>query len=164
MSQKAFTLIELLVVVLIIGILVAVALPQYKLAIIKTKVSTILPILDNLTKAEEVYYLANGEYARKMSELDITAPKNCIEDMSEGAAEEKFWKCGDFIVDISSASKQVAASYCPGENSLSNCQNTRDFMIKFYYLHAKIDNPGTRACTVANSSSLGRKVCDSLVF
>ena len=48
-----FTLIELLVVVLIIGILSAVALPQYRVAVERARVGKALPVLRSLLDARE---------------------------------------------------------------------------------------------------------------
>ena len=59
-NKKAFTLIELLVVVLIIGILAAVAVPQYQKAVEKSHITEALTLLNSLQKATEVYLLANG--------------------------------------------------------------------------------------------------------
>ena len=70
-NKQAFTLIELLVVVLIIGILAAVALPQYKQAVNKAKMTQAMAALDAMGKAEQAYHLANGEYTTDMDALDM---------------------------------------------------------------------------------------------
>ena len=70
-SNKAFTLIELLVVVLIIGILAAVAVPQYQKAVERSRIISALPLLKAVYSAQKVYYLENGAYATSPKQLDI---------------------------------------------------------------------------------------------
>lgn len=71
MKNQAFTLIELLVVVLIIGILAAVAVPQYRKAVEKSKAVQAIVVLKSLHQAAQAYYLANGKYPTKFEDLDV---------------------------------------------------------------------------------------------
>jgi prepilin-type N-terminal cleavage/methylation domain-containing protein len=74
-NRKAFTLIELLVVVLIIGILAAIALPQYNAAVEKTKATEAIMLGKNLIDAADVYKLVNGDWPTSYDNLDIVIPK-----------------------------------------------------------------------------------------
>ncbi len=98
-----FTLIELLVVVLIIGILAAIALPQYQKAVRKARLTEAKVILKNLTKAQDIHYLQGG-----------TWPGGTLEE----------WN-GVLDVQIpSSTNWSVYPDECiPGEGTIAGCSN-----------------------------------------
>ncbi len=72
-TRRGFTLIELLVVVLIIGILAAVAVPQYQRAVEKARMTEAIVNVRAIANAHQLYYLANGEYLGPddMEKLDV---------------------------------------------------------------------------------------------
>ena len=74
---RAFTLIELLVVVLIIGILAAVALPQYQKTVWKSRAMELIIAAKAISDQQHAYYLANGVYAEMVEDIPIY-PKDSL--------------------------------------------------------------------------------------
>ena len=72
MKNRAFTLIELLVVVLILGILVAIALPQYQVAVAKADVAKVISLVKVIAEQQRAYHLAHSRFTDNLEDLDIT--------------------------------------------------------------------------------------------
>ena len=74
MKNKAFTLIELLVVILIIGILAAIAYPQYQFSIDKSNFAKLRAYEKYLIDAYQRYYFSNNESTSRFDNLDVDFP------------------------------------------------------------------------------------------
>ena len=74
--KKGFTLIELLVVVLIIGILSAVALPQYTTAVEKARSTEAMTNMSAIAHAGERFFMLTNEWpgAAQDTNLDVEIP------------------------------------------------------------------------------------------
>ena len=120
-TKTGFTLIELLVVVLIIGILASIALPQYKMAVAKSRYAALKPLVQALATAEEQYFMANNQYTDQMSELSLEIPgtplpnsdayrsygRNKYCSITIGSAVNQYLYCKDSSVGLSYGKKLV---------------------------------------------------------
>lgn len=75
-NKKGFTLLELLVVVLIIGILGAVALPQYMISVERTRVAGNMSELKPIYDAALQYYSYNDEFPDSLKKLPVSLPES----------------------------------------------------------------------------------------
>ena len=144
--KKGFTLIELLVVVLIIGILAAVALPQYQQAVEKSRAAEAVSSISSFRKALEVWKLGNPNIHYRgftganygVGQLDIDVPADWVSDGDDEACSKNF--CYDIVVDHITARRVNNSTY--------------KYEIKYWF------SSNSQECLAKTSADL--KLCKSL--
>ena len=156
MKNKAFTLIELLVVVLIIGILVAIAVPQYQKAVEKTIMQEAIVNLRTIAKANDVFYLQNGRYANysEIDKLDISVPGE-IKTSSATALDGNRIMTKYFIYAPNFGSGGAKAIAHRVKEGISDYQNNAP-----YYMY--INRTNRLYCIVGKGTSIQNKLCSQI--
>ena len=146
-SKAGFTLIELLVVVLIIGILVAVAVPQYQKAVDKARVAEVMPLVKNVKALQEVYFLHHGDYAANCEELGIDLPSGTFFNTSHWIEDND----GNFMVRCTSTKATGILLNSSHENAIAYAQ---------YY--DKIEEEAGKITCWARNESRYKQFCHSV--
>ena len=141
---NGFTLIELLVVVLIIGILSAVALPQYQKAVEKARMTEGIMAVEQIARLQELYRMANGNYTRDINDLDLSLS---AEDTTYDGYPAKKGKYFIFVATNSSGTQyfKALAKRFKGNN------------IDIYVLSITLS--GDRVCIIYSGSDYEANLC-----
>ena len=155
-GRRGFTLIELLVVVLIIGILAAIALPQYQKAVAKARFSEVITAAKVLKNSIELYYLENGQYPSHWMKTLITYP-GCKEGVGK-----YILSCDNFVADLYEGTTYNLVFFGGLKNGTTITTSTDAsknalFTYRVWLDHS--DNPGKVTC----SSSING-LCKSMGF
>ncbi|PSW56510.1 pilin [Photobacterium leiognathi] len=77
-KQQGFTLIELMIVVAVIGVLSAIAIPQYQKYVAKSEAASALATLTGLKTNAEAYTVESGEFPTGAINDELGAPSTAL--------------------------------------------------------------------------------------
>ena len=148
--NKGFTLIELLVVVLIIGILSAVALPQYTKAVEKSRSTEAITLLGNLATAQQIYKMSQGVFTSDLSVLDLQLPG--VTSTSTNKIDTKNFHV-EIAIPANGSTGSTLAAYAQRIDSNKAPTTSTDNQ---YAINLSIDSDGTirRHCTATPTKAV----------
>ena len=146
--NQGFTLIELLVVVLIVGILSAVALPQYQTAVERSRATEALTLMTAIRESMERYHSQREAWPTSFEQLDVDIPQNAeCEDTTPAGFGGKNFCVGFSGSNITAVRRRANHTYSLTTAITENANGTYSF---------------TRSCNADASDSEATAYCNAI--
>ena len=147
---QGFSLLELLVVILIIGILAAIALPQYQRATEKAKMAEAVIMLKAIAEAQQRYYMVHNKYLTctqtDQLDIDFDGTTNCTYSFCKCKQTDNF----AYMCDMAAGGDIAFAQRLPYYK---------------YYMYITQQNPSKIRCNYTGTnpyqpSRIQKELCD----
>lgn len=142
-KKQGFTLIELLVVVLIIGVLAAMALPQYRVAVGMSRASTMYAFMRGVDQAQQAFYMANNRYATTFDSLSVGIPPG-------------FTKTDEKRITKGRMACHIMTAHGNAEISIKCVEGITGVVLEKYH------NQNYYLCWAGTNKELNKQICRSL--